>query len=134
IRAAFEGAPHLVAYAVKANSAGPIIRAIAAEGCGADVVSGAELALVRACGVSPERIVYSGVAKTDEELDLAVGAGENGIAAIQIESLEEIDRVAPRAPLQKRAARVSLRINPGLDQEDHTHRHIATGHDEAKFR
>jgi diaminopimelate decarboxylase len=133
IRAAFEGTPHLVAYAVKANSAGPIIRAIAAEGCGADVVSGPELGLVLACGVPADRIVYSGVAKADDELDLAIGAGERGIAAIQIESLEEIDRVAARASTQKRVARVSLRINPGLDQEDHTHRHIATGHDDAKF-
>src|ERR1700691_3673186 len=67
IRAAFEGAPHLIAYAVKANSAGPVVRALVAEGCGADVVSGAELVLALACGILPDRIVYSGVAKTDDE-------------------------------------------------------------------
>ncbi|HEY8075818.1 MAG TPA: diaminopimelate decarboxylase [Labilithrix sp.] len=131
LREAFAGAPHLVAYAVKANSAGAIVRALAAVGCGADVVSGAELALVRACGVPPERIVYSGVAKTDDEIDLAIA---EEIRAIQIESVEEIDRVGARAALAKKRARVSLRINPGLDAEEvDTHRHISTGHDEAKF-
>ena len=66
LRAAFEGAPHLIAYAVKANSAGPIVRALAALGCGADVVSGGELKVALGCGVAAEKIVYSGVAKTDD--------------------------------------------------------------------
>jgi diaminopimelate decarboxylase len=134
LQAAFDGAPHLVAYAVKANSAGPIVRALAAEGCGADVVSGAELLLARACGVPAEKILFSGVAKTDEELDLAVAAGDAGIGAIQVESAEEIARIAARAGEAKRVARVSLRINPGVDAEDiATHSYIATGHDDAKF-
>ena len=71
----FGQAPHLIAYAVKANSAGPIIRALAGAGCGAEVVSGAELALTLACGVPPDRILYSGVAKTALEIDRALGAG-----------------------------------------------------------
>ncbi len=134
LEAAFDGRPHLVAYAVKANSAGPIVRALAAEGCGADVVSGAELALALACGIAPDRIVYSGVAKLDAEIDRAIACGERGIGAIQLESIEEIGRVEARAAAQRRRVRVSLRINPGtpvgaLD----THAHIATGHDEAKF-
>jgi diaminopimelate decarboxylase len=132
--AAFAGAPHLVAYAVKANSAGPVVRALAAVGCGADVVSGAELALALACGVSPEKILFSGIAKTDRELDAAVAAGERGIAAVQIESVEEILRVAARARAAGRRARVSLRLNPAVSLETlATHAHIATGHDEAKF-
>src|SRR5580698_509904 len=53
LRSAFDGARHLIAYAVKANSAGPVIRSLAAEGCGADVVSGAELGLALACGIAP---------------------------------------------------------------------------------
>lgn len=132
--AAFDGAPHLVAYAVKANTAGPIVRALAAEGCGADVVSGAELLVALACGVVPDRIVYSGVAKTNDEIERAVGVGERGIGAIQIESVEEIARVEARARAAGRTARVSMRINPqvALDTMD-THAHIATGHDEAKF-
>jgi diaminopimelate decarboxylase len=99
-------APHLVAYAVKACSAGPIIEALAAEGCGADVVSGAELTLALRCGIPPEQIVFSGVAKTDAELDLALAAGGTGIAAIQLESVEEIPRVAARAAAAGRIARV----------------------------
>ncbi|HVJ93567.1 MAG TPA: diaminopimelate decarboxylase [Labilithrix sp.] len=130
----FEGHPHLVAYAVKANSAGPIVRVLVSEGCGADVVSGAELLLAMRCGVSPERIVYSGVAKRDDELDLAVGVGDAGIRAINVESVEEVPRIAARAAAQGRVARVTLRINPGVDAvELDTHSYIATGHDEAKF-
>lgn len=131
---AFENAPHLVAYAVKANSAGPIVRALLAEGCGADVVSGAELLLALRCGASPERVLYSGVAKRDDELDLAIGVGDAGIRAINVESVEEIPRIAARASTQGRVARITLRINPGVAAEDlDTHSYIATGHDEAKF-
>ncbi len=131
LRAAFDGAPHLVAYAVKANSAGPIIRALGAEGCGADVVSGAELDLALACGIAPSSIVYSGVAKTDDEISRAIRAG---IRALQIESVEEIARVEARASALGLRASVSIRINPAVafDMLD-THAHIATGHDEAKF-
>src|SRR4051812_14873582 len=71
----FGGAPHLVAYAAKANSAGPILRALFEEGCGADVVSGGELSLVLQAGLSPENIVFSGVAKRDDEIDRAILAG-----------------------------------------------------------
>jgi diaminopimelate decarboxylase len=133
IDAAFEAAPHLVCYAVKANSAGAVVRAIAAQGCGADVVSAAELLVALACGVEPDRIVYSGVAKRDEELDRAIGCGPRGIGAIQIESVEEIARVQARARAAGRKVRVSVRVNPSVDQSDATHAHIATGHDEAKF-
>lgn len=129
--AAFGDHPHLVAYAVKANTAGPVVRALAEAGCGADVVSGGELEVALGCGVDPERIVMSGVAKLDRELDRALGCGERGILAVQIESAEEIDRVAARARAAGRRARVSLRVNPGVEVD--THAHVATGHDEAKF-
>ena len=134
LRAAFEGVPHLVAYAVKANTAGPIVRALAAEGCGADVVSGGELAVALGCGIAADDIVFSGVAKTDDEIDRALAAGARGVGAIQLESVEEIARVAARAKALGRRARVSMRINPAVsfDALD-THAHIATGHDEAKF-
>jgi diaminopimelate decarboxylase len=132
--AAFEGAPHLVAYAMKANSAGPVVRALVSEGCGADVVSGAELLLALRCGVVPDRLLYSGVAKTDDELDLAVGTGAEGIRAISVEAVEEIPRIAARALAKGRVARVTLRINPGVKAEAlDTHSYIATGHDRAKF-
>lgn len=134
LEAAFDGRPHLVAYAVKANSAGPVLRTLAAEGCGADVVSGAELLLAMRCGVSPHQIIFSGVAKRDDELDLAIGVADSGIRAINVESVEEIHRIAERASAQGRVARITLRINPGVAAADlDTHSYIATGHDEAKF-
>jgi diaminopimelate decarboxylase len=117
-----------VAYAVKANSAGSIVRAVAGAGAGADVVSGAELEVARACGVPPERIVMSGVGKTDPELDLAI---RSRILAIQAESVEELERLAVRARAASTRARVTLRINPSVMAD--THAHVATGHDDAKF-
>ncbi len=131
LRSAFEGAPHVVAYAVKANSAGPVVRTLREAGCGADVVSGAELSLALACGVAADAIVFSGVAKRDDEIDQAIAAG---ILALQIESVEEIERVAARARGLGRSANVSLRVNPEASlQALATHAHVATGHDEAKF-
>jgi diaminopimelate decarboxylase len=134
LEAAFGESPHAVFYAVKANSAGSIVRALASRGCGADVVTGAELALVLRCGIAAEAIVYSGVAKSDEEIDLAVSAGARGIRAVQAESIEEIARIDARARAAGRVVRVAIRVNPGLDFEElATHAHVATGHDEAKF-
>ncbi len=131
--ASFDGMTHLVAYAVKANSAGPVVRALAGEGCGADVVSGAELLVALGCGIPPEQIVFSGVAKGDTELDRALGCGPEGIGAVQVESAEEVARVEARALAVGRLGRVSIRVNPGVDLKDATHAHIATGHDAAKF-
>ena len=133
LQSAFDGASHLVAYAVKANAAGGVVRALAREGCGADVVSGAELLVALACGIAADRIVFSGVAKTDEELDRAIACGARGIQAVQIESFEEIARLEARARAAGRKARVSIRVNPGLDLSDATHANIATGHAAAKF-
>lgn len=125
---AFGDAKGVVAYAVKANTAGSVVRAVARAGGGADVVSGGELEVALGAGIGPERIVMSGVAKRDWELDLAIG---HGIRAIQLESVEEIARVAARASALGKTAAVSVRINP--DVEIDSHAHIATGHDEAKF-
>jgi len=119
---------HVAAYSVKANGAGSIIRAVASAGAGADVVSGAELEVARACGVQADRIVMSGVGKTDEELDLAISSR---ILSVQVESVEEIDRVAARARALGTSVRIGLRINPSVLAD--THAHIATGHDKAKF-
>ncbi|HEY6558445.1 MAG TPA: diaminopimelate decarboxylase [Polyangiaceae bacterium] len=121
-------APHAVAYAVKANSAASIVRTLASEGTGADVVSGAELELALLCGVPSDRIVMSGVGKSDHEIELAIVAGIRGI---QVESVEEIARVSARARALNRRARVALRVNPNVLIDSHAH--IATGHDAAKF-
>jgi diaminopimelate decarboxylase len=133
LKAAFDGQRHLVAYALKANTAGAVVRTFAAEGCGGDVVSGAELRVALACGIAPDHIVYNGVAKTDAEIDLALGTGARGIGAVLIESVEEIARVEARARGLGRKARVGIRVNPSLDLAGQTHAHIATGHDRAKF-
>jgi diaminopimelate decarboxylase len=131
LRQSFGQAAHLVAYAVKANAAGTVLRALFEEGCGADVVSGGELALALSAGLPPTEIVFSGVAKQDDEIDRALSAGPTGIYAIQIESREEIERIAARARALSRTARVSIRVNPGIAIDAHAH--VATGHDAAKF-
>lgn len=127
----FDSARHLVAYAVKANTAGPIIRSLGQVGCGAEVVSGSELLVALGCGIAPEAILFSGVAKTNREIDQAIGAGDRGILALQIESVEEVSRVIARAKALGRKARISIRVNPDIIAD--THAHVATGHDEAKF-
>ena len=124
----YGGARHVIAYAVKANSAGSVVRALAAEGAGADVVSGAELEVALACGIPAEKIVMSGVAKRDAELDFAISSR---LLAIQAESVEELHRIAARARSLGRRARVAFRLNPGVEIESHAH--ISTGHDKAKF-
>lgn len=119
----------LCCYAIKANGAAPIVRTIVSTGCGVDVVSGGELRLALACGARADSIVYSGVAKRDDEIDLAIGAG---IKAIHAESVEEVERTVARArALGKSGVPVTLRINPSIEAD--THANIATGHDEAKF-
>ncbi len=128
VEAAFGERKHLTAYAVKANSAGKVLQTFAREGLGLDVVSGGELSLALAVGVAPGKIVMSGVAKTDAELDQAIQAE---IYAIQAESAEEVTRLAARARSLGRRARVALRVNPGVEIDSHAH--ISTGHDAAKF-
>src|SRR5262249_14898961 len=123
----FSQTPHLVAYAAKANSAARILGALFAEKCGADVVSGGELALILRAGLPPERIVFSGVAKRDDEIDHALTAGPKGIYAVQAESIEKLARIAARAKGLGRQTRISLRINPGVQID--THAHITTNHD-----
>jgi len=126
--AGYGNARHVIAYAVKANSAGSVVRTLAAEGTGADVVSAAELEVAVACGIPAEKIVMSGVAKKDSELDFAISSR---LLAIQAESVEEVFRIAARARALGRQARVAFRLNPGVEIDSHAH--ISTGHDKAKF-
>jgi diaminopimelate decarboxylase len=128
LTAGFGDAPHLVAYAVKANSAGCVVHALAQAGCGAEVGSRGELAVALGVGISPASICFNGVAKSNEEIDAAITAG---LAAIQIDAIEEVARIDARAAALGRKARISLRLNPSIQAD--THAHIATGHDDAKF-
>ncbi|HEY8179054.1 MAG TPA: diaminopimelate decarboxylase [Candidatus Limnocylindria bacterium] len=123
-RDAFPGA--LIAYAVKANPDPQLLRRLADEGAGAEVVTAVELALARRAGIPAERIVMNGVGKRDEELHLALGAG----ALINAESLEELATLLALAA-DHANARIGLRLNPALDAR--THPHLATGAASSKF-
>jgi diaminopimelate decarboxylase len=129
--AAFGDQANLVAFAIKANSAGSVIRTLANVGCGAEVGSHAELEVARRTGIGADRILMSGMGKTAQAVDAAIGCGDRGIRAIQIDSVDEIARVAARARALGRAARVSFRVNPAVRAD--THDKIATGHEDAKF-
>ncbi|MGH8557910.1 MAG: diaminopimelate decarboxylase, partial [Methylococcales bacterium] len=125
---AFGGRPHLICYAVKANSNLALLNILARLGSGFDIVSAGELARVLKAGGQPEKIVFSGVGKRDDELRLAL---ETGIRCFNIEVDEELDRLNRIASETGRKARVSVRVNPDVDAR--THPYIATGLKENKF-
>jgi diaminopimelate decarboxylase len=127
-RNAFSGERVLFCYAVKANSNLAVIRLFAEEGVGADTVSGGEIARALAAGVPPRRIVYAGVAKTDDEIRYALATG---ILQFNVESAQELLRVAELAAAMGRTAPVALRINP--DVAAGTHEKISTGRKHDKF-
>jgi diaminopimelate decarboxylase len=120
--------PHLICYAMKANSNIAILRRLAKLGCGADIVSGGELARALHAGIAPERIVFSGVGKTNAEIESALAAG---VRSIHAESAPEIDAIETIAAQQGRPAPISLRVNPDVDPQ--THPYIATGLRSSKF-
>jgi diaminopimelate decarboxylase len=115
-------------YAVKANDHLAVLRLFAAEGLGADVVSGGEFLRARAAGIPAAAMVFSGVGKSDDELRLAVSAGS---CQINVESAEELDRLSAIAVATGGTARVALRVNPDVAAATHTK--IATGRAGDKF-
>jgi diaminopimelate decarboxylase len=118
----------LVAYAVKANGNLAIVKTLAAEGAGADVVSEGELRRALAAGVPPERIVFSGVGKTAGELAFAL---DSGIHQINVESENELEALNAIAVSKGRVADIVIRVNPDVDAR--THAKISTGKGENKF-
>ena len=118
----------LVAYAVKANPNAAVVAALAAAGCGADVVSGGELARALAAGVPAARIVFSGVGKTAAEMRQALSAG---IGQFNLESEEEAATLSAVAATAGVTAPVAFRVNPDVDAG--THAKISTGKSENKF-
>ncbi len=124
----FTGQPHLVCYAVKANSNLSVLRTLAQGGAGFDIVSGGELFRALKAGGDPAKIVYSGVGKTDEELDYAI---RSRILLFNVESDGELERIEAAAKRRKRRARISIRVNPDVDPK--THPYIATGLASSKF-
>ena len=128
MRDAFSGITTLVAYAMKANSNQAILTLLAKEGAGADVVSLGELERAIAAGIPPEKIVFSGVAKTSEEMARGL---ELGIKCFNVESEPELVRLNRIAEKMGKIAPVSVRINPNVDAK--THAKISTGKAEDKF-
>jgi diaminopimelate decarboxylase len=125
---AFAGEKVLVCYAMKANSNQSVLRTLARLGAGADVVSGGELKRALEAGIPPERIVFSGVGKTEAELRAALAAD---ILCINIESEPELELLSRLAAETGRTARISVRVNPDVDAG--THAKISTGKSENKF-
>ena len=125
---AFADVDALVCYAMKANSNQAVIATLARLGAGADVVSAGELLRARAAGVAAEKIMFSGVGKSEHELALAV---EQGILCVNVESEAELERLAAIAAAKGRPTDISIRVNPDIDPK--THKKIATGTAESKF-
>ena len=125
---AFSGVSTLVCYAMKANSNQSVLKTLAKLGAGADVVSGGELKRARAAGIPPEKIVFSGIGKTEIELRQALA--EN-ILCINVESEPELDLLSKLAVETGRLARISVRVNPDIDSGGHAK--ISTGKSENKF-
>ncbi|ANF56765.1 diaminopimelate decarboxylase [Halotalea alkalilenta] len=125
---ALEGCPHLVCYALKANSNLAVIDLLARLGAGFDIVSLGELERVVAAGGDPAKVVFSGVAKRDDEMARAL---ELGIKCFNVESLPELERLNACAARLGLRAPVSLRVNPDVDAG--THPYISTGLKDNKF-
>lgn len=126
--AAFAGVPHLICYAMKANPTLAVLNLYARLGSGFDIVSGGELQRVIAAGGDPAKVVFSGVGKTEAEMESALAAG---ILCFNVESAAELERLAAVAARAGKIAPVSFRVNPDVDPR--THPYIATGLKESKF-
>lgn len=125
---ALSGRPHLICYAVKANSNLAVLNVLARLGAGFDIVSGGELERVLAAGGAPDKIVFSGVGKTVAEMRRALALG---IHCFNVESAAELERLQDVAAAMNAIAPISLRVNPDVDAN--THPYISTGLKENKF-
>lgn len=117
-----------VHYAVKANANPVLLKLISRAGLGADCVSGNEVERAVECGFTPDRIVYAGVGKNDQEIKTALNAD---IFCFNSESLPEIQVIDEIAAASGKKARIALRVNPNINA--HTHHYITTGIEENKF-
>ncbi|WP_278956788.1 diaminopimelate decarboxylase [Aquipseudomonas alcaligenes] len=125
---ALAGMPHLVCFAVKANSNLGVLNVLARLGAGFDIVSRGELERVLAAGGEPAKIVFSGVGKTRDDMRRAL---EVGVHCFNVESVEELERLQLVAAELGKTASISLRVNPDVDAG--THPYISTGLKENKF-
>ncbi len=125
---ALDGIPHLICYSMKANSNRSILQIFLQRGGGLDIVSGGELYRAMLAGAAPQKIVFSGVGKTEAEIAMALQAD---ILMFNVESEGELERIQHVASQQGIKARVALRVNPDIDPK--THPYIATGLKKSKF-
>lgn len=125
---ALEPLPGIICYALKANASLALCKILASMGCGADVVSGGELYRALKVGFPPERIVFAGVGKSEEEIHFALKAGIRQLNVESIPELELVDRTARRLDTQ---ARIALRVNPDVRAD--THPYVTTGRKGSKF-
>ena len=125
---AFEGVPHLICFSAKSNSNLAVLKLFANLGSGLDIVSGGELFRGLQAGIPPERIVYSGVGKREDEIEYAL---QSGILMFSIESFQELELINHCAGRLKKKAPIALRVNPDVDPK--THPYISTGLKEHKF-
>ncbi len=120
--------PHLICFAMKSNSNQAVIAHMASLGAGMDVVSGGEYLRAKAAGVPGDKIVFSGIGKTEDEMRLAL---EGGIRQFNVESEPEMERLSRVAVSLNTRAPITVRVNPDVDAK--THAKIATGRKEDKF-
>ena len=125
---AFADVPHIICFAMKANSNLAILRLLSNLGSGIDVVSAGELYRAIQAGVPADRIVFAGVGKSVDEIIIAM---KRGILMFNVESSQELDEINRVAESYGRKASVALRVNPDVDPE--THPYIATGMKKSKF-
>jgi diaminopimelate decarboxylase len=125
---AFTGLPHLICYAMKANSSLAILRVFIDAGGGLDIVSGGELFLALRAGATPQRIVFAGVGKSAAEIEAALQAD---ILLFNVESSQELEALQSAAAKLGIRARVAVRVNPDVDPK--THPYISTGLRQSKF-
>ena len=125
---AFKGIPHITCYSCKANSNIAILKVMGGLGGGTDIVSGGELYRALQAGISPQKIVFSGVGKTEVEIKSAVKAG---ILMINVESADELAATRRVAREMKKKVPLSVRVNPQIDAK--THPYITTGLKKNKF-
>ena len=125
---AFNGLDHLTCFSVKSNSNLAILRLLALEGGGADIVSGGELFRAIRAGITPDKIVYSGVGKTRKDIEIAL---KSDILMFNVESDQELQTLNNIAKDMGCKATIAMRINPDVESE--THPYIVTGFSENKF-
>jgi len=121
----------LVCFALKSNPNKKVVKTLAKMGAGADIVSGGELKRAIDCGIDPQKIVFSGVGKTKQEISAALSSHKDGIYSFNVESLEELEMINEISSKLKKTARIALRLNPQVQVK--THKHISTGFKTHKF-